>query len=148
MSGTRTSTDERVAIEYFKDLEKQNLASANDKYSIMLSVDVTFSKSGNSRQGYQLVKYSNSDDAKPIRWTEEDFRERYPLDYKELTALLREKLPKFKQNEKYHSIRAKYEKDPALSGVRYLNPDKSKGIPHKRYNHNIVQRIIDDWKSK
>lgn len=50
------------------------------------------------------VRLSQESDAVPIRLTDEQIRERYPWDYRELTRRYRERHVDFKVNDKYHRI--------------------------------------------
>lgn len=144
LDAVKSSSDEKLAMKFFESLAKENTKSANDNYSIMLSVDVTFAKSSN-KQGYQFIKFSTHPDAKPVTLSEEDISKNYPLSYQDLANAIRKKLPTFKQSDQFHRLKAKYESDQALCLERHLDPSKPSSSSKKLYNPNMVKKIIDDW---
>lgn len=115
----------REEKNFFKYVDKiEDASDKSGEYSIALNMDVRFSKSKSKDD----IKVAITQDEKAIKvvLTEEELKEKYPMDYFTLTKKCRERYKDFKLSSKYHSCRKKYSNDPKYAYTRYLNPeDKS-----------------------
>ena len=81
-----------------------------------------------------------------IRLTDEQIREKYPLDYRELTQRCRERYVDFKVNEKYHRIIKGLKGNQVYAHVRYLdssNPNSAKKV----FYSQAILGVLDGWYS-
>lgn len=140
----KSSSDEKLAIEFFNNLES---GKENTRYSVMLNIEVGLSKRGKS-SGFDLVKVTNDPSAKRITISDAEFKERYPWSFQILTRRLKSMIPEFKQNAEYHSIRKKFEANPALCKKRLLDPDNPKSTGQNWYNPDIAKQIKDEYSQK
>ncbi len=81
------------------------------------------------------------------RLTDEQIRERYPWDYRELTQRCRERYVDFKVNEKYHRIRKSLEDDQVYAYVRYLDSSNLNSAKKVFYSQAILG-VLDGWYKK
>ena len=123
----KTTSEEKLVVDYFRETQNKFKSSNKDDYSVSLNIEVNLTK-GASPESSKLFKFSNSPDAKPVRMSEADFKERWPWNYTNLTKQLRKMIPGFKVSKQYHSIRKRLEKNPNLCKIRYLDPDNKKAL--------------------
>jgi hypothetical protein len=90
------------------------------------------------------LAYNDDPSALPLTLSEEDIRERYPWDYRELTAVLRERYQDFKVNAKYHEIRRPLKNDQQYVMARFLDPGNPRSIGKEFYSTNILN-IFDKY---
>ena len=140
-SAVKSNNDEKLAIDYFNTLGSDG---ENAQYSVKLNIEVGLSKNGETA-GFDLVRVTNDPSAKRINITDAEFKERYPWSFQILTKRLKAMIPGFKQNAEYHSIRKKFEANPALCKKRYLDPDNPKSTGQNWYNPDIAKRIKDEY---
>ena len=81
-----TNKEQRKLVEYLSSEVKDNAKNNTDDYTVALELDVKFMRSRNASA--QRVVVTNDPSATPITLTEENIRDRYPLNYKSLTCLL------------------------------------------------------------
>jgi hypothetical protein len=72
---------------------------------------------------------------------EEDFLKNYPMTYRDLTDALRRRYANFWENNKYHDLRKKLEKEKKFSVVRLLHPANPNTSKQRFYNSNIIQEF-------
>jgi hypothetical protein len=72
---------------------------------------------------------------------EEDLLKNYPLTYKTLTETLQRRYDDFLQNNTYHDLRRKLEKEPKYSLERVLDPNNPKSSRQRFFNSNILQEF-------
>lgn len=71
------------------------------------------------------------------------------IDYKELTARLKEKIPDFKANDKYHKIRKEIiSNNPELYHERKLDPKNKKSQKKPFFNPRIIEKIEEQYNEK
>lgn len=90
------------------------------------------------------IRLSSEKGAAPTYYSDEQFFEMYPLEYKELTKRCREKIEGFKEAAKYHSIRHQYiEPNAQFAAVKKLNRD---GSNHRiYYTEQAVEEVGRRW---
>ena len=82
-------------------------------------------------------------DATPIHVTEEQVLEKFPWDFKRLTAKCQERYLDFKCNQRYHDIKKSLceDRDKDLCKTRYLDPNKPDGIQRTFYKPSILEEF-------
>lgn len=113
--------DEQRFVEYLENLRPQE-EDPTSAYVFAVNVEVRFVRSKASEAF--PVRVTHDPNALEVRLTEEQIRERYPWDYRELTRRCQERYSDFKVNQEYHSIRKKLESDPRFAHERRLDPEK------------------------
>lgn len=129
---------EEKFLSYLHSLDPEN-SNPDSPYSVTVDIKVQFVRS--TTADAVRVRLSNAPDAIPIRLTEEQIRQRYPWDYRELTRRCRKRYSDFKANDQYHQIRKALCNDERYCHVRFLdqgNPQSSRKI---FYNPNILQEF-------
>ncbi|AXA36918.1 hypothetical protein BRCON_2141 [Candidatus Sumerlaea chitinivorans] len=92
------------------------------RYSVAVNVEVRFVRS--KAASAPSVRVTNDPNAPAVRLSEEQIRERYPWDYKELTNRCRQRYSDFKVDQKYHQLRKSLESDRRFAHERRLDPEK------------------------
>jgi len=134
---TLVKSEERF-LSYLHSLDPED-SNPYTPYSVTVDIKVQFVRS--SVADAAKVILSNSPDAIPVRLTEEQIKERYPWDYKELTRRCKERYIDFKVNCQYHRIRRQLEDDRKFCYVRFLDPGNSRSSKKRFYNSNILQEF-------
>ena len=135
--------DEEKLLRYLNGLRSGH-EDETARYSVAVRVELRFVRSGSSHAA--AMRLSKEPDAVPIIFTDEQIRERYPWDYRELTQRCRERYGDFKVNEKYHRIRKSLEGDQRYAYVRYLdssNPNSAKKV----FYSQAILGVLDGWYS-
>ena len=81
---------------------------------------------------------SDSPDAPELRLTDDDWREHYPYDYRQLTNLLRDRYVDFKENNAYHELRHPLESDRQYCIIRHLDPGNPRTQTKRLYGEAII----------
>lgn len=111
---SKTPSPFAVALRFHVRLEKSSLATASK------------------------VEISKDPDAVKVTLSEEDIRDKYPWDYREITKRFSERYSDFKQDARFHSIRRPLLKDERYVKSRYLDPGNPKSPRKDFYNPNVV----------
>ena len=131
--------EEENFLRFVEHLEAETDQS-DSKFSVTLNIDVKFTRS--KEKGALSVQTTLNPDAPEVRITDEQIRERYPWDYKKLTAECHKRYSNFKSNKNYHKIRKSIcENDGKLCKIRFLDPGNPKSISKPFYNSNILQEF-------
>ena len=134
------NNEEKNFVKFIDALEDESVDdNTGSAYSIALNIDIGFSKS-KSKDAIKMV-LSNDPDATKITFTEEQIRERYPLDYRALTDICNKRYIDFKVNTKYHRLRKSFESKPQYAHQRYLDPGNLNSSIKIFYNHAILNEF-------
>lgn len=125
-------------LNYLKRLEA-DADESDTEYSVTINIDMRLTKSGS--KDIPEVRVTDNPDAPAVRVTEEEIRERYPWDYRELTQKCHERYSNFKQNKEYYEIKKSLEDDRNLVSTRFLDPGNPNSSNKKFYNPNIMQEF-------
>jgi hypothetical protein len=127
----------RNLIELIANSERVHPSDDQRPYNVTIRIGLRFMRSGGQED--VRVRIVRDPTAPGVQVREEDIRQAYPWDYKELSDRLRERYSDFLQNQKYHRIRRQLERDDRLSRVRYLDPSNPvRSISKRYYSPNIV----------
>jgi hypothetical protein len=152
-----------MPISFYHGFEAaEPIASANypDQIKKLMAYLDMLEQKDNEREGTQHValrletKLVRGKDAScmTFQWTddpnapfvsvrEEDLLKNYPLTYKTLTETLQRRYDDFLQNNTYHTLRKKLEKEPKYSLERVLDPNNPKSSRQRFFNSNILQEF-------
>lgn len=125
-----------------------SLEAANDPekpYSVSVNVEIKFSKS--KAKDALNVQLTNDPNATRIQLTEEQFKERYPLNYEAVTKHCKQRYQDFKVNAEYHRIRKSLLGKPKYSITKKLDPDNPKSVKQDWYS-NAVFSEFDKYYAK
>lgn len=109
------------------------------RYSVAMNVEVRFVRS--KAASAAAVRVTNDPDALAVRLSEEQIREKYPWDYKQLTETCRQRYCDFKVNDRYHQLRKQLEADSRFARERRLDPEKPR--PHKMFYAPAILEEFD-----
>ena len=139
------NSEERNFLQFINDIEKTT-GEGSSEYSIALNMDIKFSKV--QSENALPVILSKDPTAIKVVLTESQIKEKYPLDYKQLTSRCAKRFEDFKVNQDYHDYRRLYENDDKCAYIRYLdpeNPDSSKKI---FYSDTMLLRLDKHYTKK
>lgn len=135
------TTRESNLIKHLAQIHQQHDGEgASDRFSVMLELNVRLVRSALPTAARLAYGYDEESDT-TITLSEEDIRELYPWDYRELTSRLRERYDGFKENKKYHDIRKSLLQDKRYAMRRYLDPDNPKSATKDFYSRQIVNEF-------
>ncbi len=123
----------------FIKLVKQKLSQekTDEEYDIAIKIDLKFQK-GNSFGATDVIYNRNGI---PINLTEEDFRKRYPLTYKDVTNKARTRYSDFKQDRKFNKMMSIIKNNVKLYYERKLDDNNPKSQKKGFYSSNIWQEL-------
>ena len=139
VSASLLNANERNFLSFVQSIDSPE-DDPMSPYSVAVNVDVKFVK---SKAQEALPTRLDRDDpqAVPIVLTEEDWRERYPWDYAELTESCAKRYEDFKCNSDYHLIRKTLEAGERFAKTRFLDPKNPKSNKKIFFNTNILQEF-------
>ena len=143
-TSVQLSRNEKAFAEYLESLRPDSEDPASS-YAFAVNVELRFVRS--KAQDAFPVLVTRDQNAPAVRLTEEQIRERYPWDYRDLTDRCRERYKNFKVNQEYHKIRKDLEADPRFAHERRLDPEKPR--PKKTfYSPTILDELDKHYKKK
>lgn len=111
-------------------------SSVDSKLAVAIRVAIKFERS--KLTSASKIQVTNDPDAVRVVLTEQNVRERYPWDYKELNRQLGLKYSNFKVDNKYHAIRKPLLSDEKYAHSRFLDPGNPKSGKKDFYSPNIM----------
>lgn len=129
---------EHVLIEYLRNLA-ESTETGSDEFSVAVRLQIKLERS--KLDSATKVRVTADPDALPIRLSEQDIREKYPWDYKELVHRLKERYLDFKENEKFHRIRRPLMSNETFVKRRYLDPGNPKSSKKDFFNANTLKEF-------
>jgi hypothetical protein len=119
--------------------KKVNETDSQDvDFSVAIGIDINFKKSS-TINGISMRYDVNG---VPIKLTEEDITQRFPLLYKDVTEKSRKRYSDFKQTDRFHEIIKEIKISSKLCHTRKLDPSNTKSQVKTFYSTNIWQ-VLD-----
>jgi hypothetical protein len=134
--------EENRFLSYVDSLAASD-SDSNAKYSVAINIEVKFVRS--KAASATPVRVTSDPNAPAVRLTEEQIRERYPWDYRELTAQCRKRYSDFKVNAKYHKLRKSLQSDVRFAHVRFLDPQNPKSARKIFYSQAILNQLDKEY---
>jgi len=138
VDGLRLNREEKGFLEFLGTLAAQEGDSV-PRYSVAANIEVRFVRSKATTA--IPVRVTNDPTAPIIRLTEEQIRERYPWDYRELTDRCKECYTNFKENKEYHDLRKTLADDKRFAYERRLDPKKPSSAKKVFYSSAILEQF-------
>lgn len=104
-------------------------------YQIRVSVKIDLTRS----KGSDAIKAQLSKDGHQLAMTDEQIRAKYPLDYHQMIAKLREIFSDFKQDRKFHELKKTIMNDERYHRSRFLDPQNKKSSKKDFYSVNVLK---------
>lgn len=121
--------------------KKVNETDSQDvDFSVAIGIDINFKKSS-TINGISMRYDANG---VPIKLTEEDITQRFPLLYKDVTEKSRKRYSDFKQTDRFHEIIKEIKISSKLCHTRKLDPSNTKSQVKTFYSTNIWQ-VLDKY---
>lgn len=139
--------EEKNFVKFIAELEDSGSDQGDSSpYSVALNLDISFSKS-TSKDAMKVV-ISNDPTAKKLTLSDDQIKERYPLDYKTLTQKCRSRYTDFVENSSYHEMRKSLEVDQKYAYNRYLDPGNSKSSRKTLYSSAMLDKLDKSYTKK
>jgi hypothetical protein len=138
VEGIALGAEETNFLRFLEKLEFPQ-QDPSSQYSVTVNIEVNFTRS--KAKDALAVRLSNEPNAAPVRFTEEQIREKYPWDYQELRKKCKMRYSNFKENKKFHDLRKKLENDKRFITIRFLDPSNPKSGKKVFFNPNILVEI-------
>lgn len=129
------SPDESRLIKYLQHLAEAD-TDTSSPYAVAVRLQVKLEKS--SLASASKVQVSKDPEAVKITLSEQDIREKYPWDYRELCLRLSQRYTDFKQDGKFHALRKPMLTDEKFAMPRFLDPGNPKSPKKDFYNPNVL----------
>ncbi|MFH1320485.1 MAG: DUF3644 domain-containing protein [Bacteroidota bacterium] len=135
--------EEKNILSYLNSLDSDS--EADRQYSVSVNVDIKFTRS--KAKDAINVQLSNDPDATKIQLTEQQFKDRYPLDYQKLIAECRERYSNFKVVTAFHNLRRSLLNNPKYSMTKKLDYDNPKSAKKDWYSRAVFT-VFDEHYTK
>lgn len=136
--------EESNLIKYISSLDAANDPSSD--YSVSVNVELRFSKSKASDA--LAVQISNDPQAAKVQLTQEQFKERYPMNFAALNARCKKRYSDFLVNKKYHSLRKSLVGNQKYVITKILDPDNPKSVKQNWYSEAIFTELDKHYTKK
>ncbi len=133
MSLIDLNKEEANLVRYISELDAAN--DPNSDYSVSVNVELTFSRS--KANDALAVQFSNDPNATKIQFTDEQFKNKYPMNYETLTEKCKERYDNFIANPTYHKLRMSLLGNPKFSGTKKLDSDNPKSLKKDWYSETV-----------
>ena len=132
------SKEEKNVASFISSLEAAN--DPNADYAVSVNVELKFLKS--KADDAIKVQVTNDPNAPKVQLTEEQLKDRYPLNYAALTKACSDRYSDFVQNKKYHDLRKPLKADRRYCHVKKLDPDNPKSVKQEWYSQAVFN-VLD-----
>jgi len=116
----------------------------DEDFDIAISIDVSFKKENSFGQ----LGFKYDDKGVPIKLTEENIKEKFPLTYKDVCLAASKRYKDFKQNNDFHACMKKIKENNKLCHERKLDPDNKSSMTKLFYNSNIWKVLDENYNKK
>lgn len=141
MSLIDLNKEEANLVRYISELDSTN--DSKSDYSVSVNVELTFSKSKTKEA--LAVQFSNDPTATKIQFTDEQFKSKYPLNYKTLTEKCRLRYENFIENQTYHTLRKSLLGDSKFCGTKKLDSDNPKSLKKDWYSEAVLNFLDNHY---
>jgi hypothetical protein len=142
--------EEGKLVTYLRNLmAAQNSATtttSSTAYHIGLDLNISFKRS--ATDAVSTFAITNDPSAPHVYLTEEDIRQKYPWDSRELRRRLRARYSDFKENEDFHQIRRPLVANARYARDRYLDPGNPKSGKKTFLSPNILNEFDKHYTKK
>ncbi len=136
-----TTEEVKKYIDFVKNKVNR---TTDDDFTIAISIDIQFNKSNS----FDAIGMRHAHDGIPIKLSEEDIRNRYPLTTKELKDKAKNRYLDFKQDKKFNSLMKGLKSNDKLCYVRELDPGNVKKKKKTFYSTNVWQEFDKHYNKK
>ncbi len=143
-TGIILNREEKRFLNFLDSIEKKE--HSDERYSISISIDVSFSKS--KADDALKMRKGDSPIVVDIRLTEEQLKDKYPMSYKDLTNACRIRYVNFKQTPDFYDILKELKMDTTYSYERELHPGNPKSAKTNFYSTAIWNRLDRHYTKK
>ncbi len=139
------NSEEKKFCSFLDKLESRNTNEQNE-FSIALNTEVRFTKTV-SKDNIN-VSLTGPGNAIKVTLTEEQIRERYPMDYSELIDKCKKRYSNFIVNQYFHNCRKKIVSDKKYAYTRLLDPEKPQSGKKQFYSQSIFSYLDQFYKRR
>ncbi len=140
--------EEGRLVAYLRNMMAAQNASSTTTAAYHIALDVNISFKRSATDAVSTFTLTNDPNAPHVYLTEEDIRQKYPWDYKELVKRCRSRFLDFKENEEFHKIRRPLLADSRYVRDRFLDPGNPKSAKKQFHNPNILTEFDKHYKRK
>ena len=130
-------------LKYIAIKENEMPSDAHSTYNITLKLETKLVRSSSTTD--MLMKYGDGPNAVEINLKDEDFKQRFPYEYKTLTDKLKNRYVNFKCNAEYHQVRKRLEKKAKYCRERQLDPGNPNSLTKKFYSSEIIKKFDEHY---
>jgi hypothetical protein len=133
------TADEANLVKFISNMVEAESAPEDAPFQVALTLHLNLKRS--TAPGASKVAITSDPDATQLTLSEEDFKARYPWDYKDLTDRLRARYTDFKATDRYHALRRPLMKDQRYCLARFLDPGNENSARKDFYSPNILSEF-------
>jgi hypothetical protein len=132
------SKEEKNVAAFISSLEAANDPEAD--YAVSLNIELRFLKS--KAEDAIKVQVVNDPSAPKVQLTEEQIKDRFPLNYAALNKECGLRYSDFVMNQRYHNIRQPLKADKRYCHTKKLDPDNPRSVKQEWYSRAIFN-VLD-----
>ena len=141
--GVTLNREERNLASFIANLDTSN---DGDGYAVSVNVEIKFSRS--KAIDALNIQLTNNPSAPKLQLTEEQLKDRYPLNYAMLTDECRQRYSDFMINQKYHDLRMPLKQDKKFCLIRKLDPDNPKSAKQDWFSRAILTEFDKHYQKR
>lgn len=135
----RSNVEERLMTEILAtELDSHNTSPG--RFDVMIQLELRYVRTMEPH-AIPVRKDSRDPSGITITLTDEQIRERFPWDYRELTNRLVSRYTNLVQNRDYHRIKKELEQNASLCYIRHLDPKNKRSGSKKFYSTSILSHF-------
>ena len=136
--------EESNLIQYIAGLDGAN--DPNSHYSVSVNVELRFSKSKASDA--LAVQISNDPNAAKVQLTQEQFKDKYPLNFNDLKARCKKRYSDCLLNQEFHDRRGALIGNQKYTITKILDPDNPKSVKQVWYSEAVFTELDKHYSKK
>ena len=134
--------------KFLSFLEEHDQPEDGRKSAYSTTMNIEIKLTGSKNKDALATRLTTDPSAPEIRLTEEQIRERYPWDYRQLTKQCKQRYRDFKENTEYHQIRKRLGENPRFGSTRYLDPGNPKSSKKPFFADGILNELDKHYVKK
>ena len=142
----RSSVEERLMTEIVA-AEHHGHAEAPGRFDVMIQLELKYIRTSESH-AIPVRTGSRDPSAITITLTDDQIRERFPWNFRELTNRLISRYTNFVRNKEFHRIKKELERNTSLCHIRHLDPKNKKSGSKKFYSTSILSHFDQHYTRK
>lgn len=140
VKGVSLSSEESSFIK-FADSIKADHDKVDSKFSVAVNIDLKFTRVKSPEAIPMVPAHPDTPNATKVIFTDEQFKDKYPLDHGAVVKKCKTKYCDFVQNQRFHEIMKEIKHNPKYAHQRFIDPANKKSTDRFFYSQAIFTEL-------